>query len=292
MGLSPISNAIKRTCEVLKQGATAQVADYERRFQSLKNFQEILLSNLIRMELDYMNIFDTACSFFGSRKVRFAGIDGTMYSRPLFDMVVFFGGAYAAAGTVTFREDGPPLVSYDEKISSGAGISSVVPIYVNEVPDVDQVFFEASEGEVGFGRPLTEETIINNATVANWIMNFAEHFLAYRMATDHNTDVRIIILDRSLSVERASLLYDTSKSHLWERKCSIVGYEVDGEPIDLNDIAIARQCICNRALGLPPPRGDYLRYAIISLLRDKAALTMKQILEEFGVKDEKRAKRV
>ncbi|MEM1660547.1 MAG: winged helix-turn-helix domain-containing protein [Candidatus Bathyarchaeia archaeon] len=292
MGLSPISNAIKRTCEVLKQGATAQVADYERRFQSLKNFQEILLSNLIRMELDYMNIFDTACSFFGSRKVRFAGIDGTMYSRPLFDMVVFFGGAYAAAGTVTFREDGPPLVSYDEKISSGAGISSVVPIYVNEVPDVDQVFFEASEGGVGFGRPLTEETIINNATVANWIMNFAEHFLAYRMATDHNTDVRIIILDRSLSVERASLLYDTSKSHLWERKCSIVGYEVDGEPIDLNDIAIARQCICNRALGLPPPRGDYLRYAIISLLRDKAALTMKQILEEFGVKDEKRAKRV
>ncbi|MEM1767385.1 MAG: winged helix-turn-helix domain-containing protein, partial [Candidatus Bathyarchaeia archaeon] len=199
---------------------------------------------------------------------------------------------YAAAGTVTFREDGPPLVSYDEKISSGAGISSVVPIYVNEVPDVDQVFFEASEGGVGFGRPLTEETIINNATVANWIMNFAEHFLAYRMATDHNTDVRIIILDRSLSVERASLLYDTSKSHLWERKCSIVGYEVDGEPIDLNDIAIARQCICNRALGLPPPRGDYLRYAIISLLRDKAALTMKQILEEFGVKDEKRAKRV
>lgn len=292
MGLSPISNAIKRTCEVLKQGATAQVADYERRFQSLKNFQEVLLSNLIRMELNYINVFNTACSFFGSKKVRFAGIDGTMYSRPLFDMVVFFGGAYASTGTVTFREDGPPLVSYDEKVSSGAGISSVVPIYVNEVPDVDQVFFEASEGEVGFGRPLTEETIINNATVANWIMNFAEHFLAYRMATDHNADIRIIILDRSLSVERASLLYDTSKSHLWERKCSIIGYEVDGEPIDVNDIAIARQCICNKALGLPPPRGDYLRYAIISLLRDKAALTMKQILEEFGVKDEKRAKRV
>lgn len=292
MGLSPISNAIKRTCEVLKQGATAQVADYERRFQSLKNFQEVLLSNLIRMELNYINVFNTACSFFGSKKVRFAGIDGTMYSRPLFDMVVFFGGAYASTGTVTFREDGPPLVSYDEKVSSGAGISSVVPIYVNEVPDVDQVFFEASEGEVGFGRPLTEETIINNATVANWIMNFAEHFLAYRMATDHNADIRIIILDRSLSVERASLLYDTSKSHLWERRCSIIGYEVDGEPIDVNDIAIARQCICNKALGLPPPRGDYLRYAIISLLRDKAALTMKQILEEFGVKDEKRAKRV
>lgn len=292
MSLSPISNAIKRTCEVLKQGATAQVVDYERRFQSLKNFQEALLSNLIKMELNFVDVFDTACSFFGSKKVRFAGIDGTMYSRPLFDMIVFFGGAYASTGTVTFRGDGPPTVSYDEKVGSGAGISSVVPIYVNEVPDVDQVFFEVSEGEVGLGRPLMEETIINNATVANWIMNFAEHFLAYRMAIDRDADIRVIILDRSLSVERASLLYDTSKSHLWERKCSVIGYEVDGEPIDVNDIAIARQCICNKALGLPPPRGDYLRYAIISLLREKAALTLGQILEEFGIKDEKRAKRV
>ncbi len=62
-----------------------------------------------------------------------------MYSRPLFDMVIFFGGAYAATGTVKFSENAEPEVSYDEKsLQQSMGISSVVPIYINEIPDVDQ----------------------------------------------------------------------------------------------------------------------------------------------------------
>ncbi|MBC7131294.1 hypothetical protein H5T51_08840, partial [Candidatus Bathyarchaeota archaeon] len=294
MELSPLSNVVKRACEVLRKGASTQVLDYEKRFQSLKNFQDALLSNLIRMGLDHKSVYETARSFFGSDHARFAGIDGTMYSRPLFDMIIFFGGAYSSTGTVIFRENDIPLIRYDERSAkSGAGISSVVPIYVNEVPEVDQAFFDVSaEEEIALNKPLTEESIINNATVANWMMTFAEHFLAYRLAVDREANIRIIIMDRSLSIERASLIYDTSKSALWEKKCNLIGYEVDGETIDINDLAIARQCVCNEALGLPPPRGDYLRYAIIALLRKKAALTENQILNELGIKDEKRAHRV
>jgi len=144
------------------------------------------------------------------------------------------------------------------------------------------------------GKPLVDEAIISNATIANWIMTFAEHYLAYKLATDPSQNVQIIFLDRSLSIERASLLYDTdiSKRELWKKKSSIVGYEIDGEPIDLNDLIIARQHICNKALGLPPPRADYLRYAIIDLTRRKGIITKKQILAEFGITDEKRSKRV
>jgi len=40
--------------------------------------------------------------------VRFAGIDGTMYSKPLFDLIIFFGGAYAAIGTIEFRREEKP----------------------------------------------------------------------------------------------------------------------------------------------------------------------------------------
>jgi len=43
---------------------------------------------------------------------------------------------------------------------------------------------------------------------------------------------------------------------------------------------------------LPPPRADYIRYAIINLLKRKGSMTKGQILAEFGIKDEKRAKRV
>ncbi|MBS7616320.1 hypothetical protein KEJ45_03885 [Candidatus Bathyarchaeota archaeon] len=294
MQLSPLSNAVRRTCNILKHGASMQVLDYEQRFSSLKSFYESLLSNLIKMDFPPKEAYETAKEFFGATSVRFAGVDGTMYSRPLFDLMVFFGGAYASTGTITFSEDKLPTVEYDERTARhGTGISSVVPIYVNEIPDVDQAFFEASQpDEISLGKPLTEESIINNSTVANWMMTFAEYYLAYKLAADIEQNIRVILLDRSLSIERASLLYDTSKRVLWEVKSNILGVKVDGEPVDINELTIARQHVCNENLGLPPPRADYLRYAIINLLKQKGALSKKQILTEFAIKDEKRAKRV
>ncbi len=294
MGLSSLGDAVKRTSDVLRLGASRQVMDYEQRFSSIRSLYDGLLSNLIKMGVDYKGARETAEKFFGTSVVRFAGIDGTMYSRPLFDLVIFFGGAYASTGTVTFLDEGLPLIQYDERTAQhGAGISSVVPIYVNEIPEVDQTFFaEGQFEEINPTKPLTDEAIINNATVANWIMTFAEYYLAYKFAIDSNQLTRIIFLDRSLSIERASLLYDTSKRELWEAKSSIIGYKIDNEPVDINDLTIARQSVCNAELGLPPPRADYLRYAIIDLARRKGALTEKQVLEEFDIADEKRAKRV
>jgi len=284
---------VKRNSDMLRLGASRQVLDYEQRFSSLKNLYDGLLLNLIKMDFNCEEACETAQKFFGASSVRFAGIDGTMYSRPLFDLVIFFGGAYASTGTITFSEKDKPLVEYDERtIQQGAGISSVVPVYVNEIPDIDQTFFDVEQPEeISLGKPLMDEAIISNATIANWIMTFAEYYLAYKLATDPEQNIRIILLDRSLSIERASLLYDTSKYELWKAKSSIIGYKIDNEPIDVNDLTIARQHVCNQALGLPPQRADYLRYAIIHLVKRKGALTEKQILAEFGITDEKRAKR-
>jgi len=293
INLSSLSEEVKRTSDALRSGASKQVLDYEQRFSSIKNLYDGLLLNLIKMDFDYAEACETAQKFFDTSSVRFAGIDGTMYSRPLFDLVIFFGGAYASTGTITFSEKGKPLIKYDERtVQQGTGISSVVPVYVNEIPDIDQTFFDAEQpGEISLGKPLMDEAIISNATIANWIMTFAEYYLAYKLATDSEQNIHIIFLDRSLSIERASLLYDTSKYELWKAKSSMVGFKIDNEPIDANDLTIARQHVCNQELGLPPQRADYLRYAIIDLVKRKGALTEKQILAEFGIVDEKRAKR-
>jgi hypothetical protein len=293
--MSSLSDAVKRTSEVLRLGASSQVSDYEQRFSSLRNLYDDLLSNFMRMRFDHEGAYKTAREFFGDPSVRFAGIDGTMYSRPMFDMVIFFGGAYASTGTVTFQEKEAPHVKYDMKtIRHAAGISSVVPVYVNEIPELDQAFYASEEaGEVNPNKPLTDQSIISNATIANWIMTFAEFYLAYKLVTDPSSHVRIVFLDRSLSIERASLVYDTAKRDLWRTRCSLVGCKVgDDEPLDINDLTIARQCVCNDALGLPPPRGDYLSHAIIKLIKQKGPLAEKQILAELGISDEKRAKRV
>jgi len=217
-----------------------------------------------------------------------------MYSRPLFDLMIFFGGAYAATGTIEFRVDSKPVVEYYSKfLKEGTGVSSVVPIYINEVPDVDQTFFDLEEpGELSVSRPLVDATIINNATIANWIMTFAEYYLAYRLIMDTTRNIRILLMDRALSAERASLLYDTSKRELWKAKGSLIGYRVDNVPTDVNDLAYGRYCIRNSALGLPPARADYLRYAIVYLVEEKGPLSLGEICEALGVENEKRAKRI
>jgi hypothetical protein len=292
--VSSLSRRIRRASELLKGGASSQVLEYESRFESLRGLFGRLLSDFMVMDFSFEGAFETAERFFGGSKVGFAGVDGTFYSQPLFDLMIFFGGAYAATGTVEFRRDGKPVVEYDDRyLEGGAGISSVVPIYINEVPDVDQTFFDLEEpGELSVSRPLVDETIINNASIANWIMTFSEYYLAYKLITDPSKDVRILFLDRALSAERASLLYDTSKRELWRVKGSLLGFEVDGVPFDVNDLAYGRYHIRNGVLGLPPARADYLRYAIIFLVEEKGPLSLEEICEGLGVEDEKRVKRV
>jgi hypothetical protein len=290
---SPLSNTIKRTSNLLRLGASDQVTEYENRFQALRTLHDRLLSNFIISNFNNEQAYETAQELFNSSTVRFAGIDGTMYSRPLFDLIIFFGGAYASTGTIIFTENNKPTIEYDTKtLQQAAGISSVVPVYINEVPDIDQTFFDIEQpGEISLNTPLIDEAIIGNATIANWIMTLAEYYLAYKLATDPNQNIRVILLDRSLSIERASLLYDTSKRELWKAKSALIGYKIDNETIDINDLALGRQHIINPALKIPPPRADYLRYAIINLIQQKEPLTKNQILEELAIKDEKRIKR-
>jgi hypothetical protein len=291
-----INNALKNTCDSLRQGASKQVTDYEQRFGSLKNLYDDLLVDLIVTGFNSKEAWITAQEFFGSDIVRFAGVDGTLYSRPLFDMVIFFGGAYASTGTVTFQDNASPKVKYDAKtIQQNMGISSVVPIYINEIPDVDHTYAAQEQpSEINPSKPLTDEGIANNSLIANAIMTLSEYYLAYKLATDQKQNIRVILMDRSLSTERASLLYETRKTTFWHAKSTILGYQttVDEAPIDRIDLTIARQHICNQDLGLPPPRADYLPTALIMLLENGKTLTTKQILTTFAISDEKRIQRV
>lgn len=291
-----LSNTVKRTCDMLRQGATKQVTDYEQRFSALKNLYADLLVSLIRPDFSQQQAWETAREFFGAETVRFTAVDGTMYSRPLFDMVIFFGGAYASTGTVSFAENAAPKVKYDAKtIQQNMGISSVVPIYVNEIPDVDHTYAAQEQpAEVNPSKPATDEEIANNSLIANVIMTFSEYYLALKLATDPTQDTRVILMDRSLSTERASLLYETRKTGFTRVKSALLGYQPEGAEValDANDLVTARQHVYNATLGLPPPRADYLRTALIAYVEEKKTVTLSQFFSAFGIADEKRKRRV
>jgi hypothetical protein len=293
---SSLSDTVKRTCDTLRRGATKQISDYEQRFSALKNLYDGLLANLIKQGFSPKEAWKTAKEFFGSGTVRFAGVDGTMYSRPMFDMVIFFGGAYASTGTVTFAENGAPKIGYDhETIPQNMGISSVVPIYVNEILDVDHTFSAQEQpSEVNPARAATDQEIANNSLIANAIMTFSEYYLALKLATDPAKDTRVILMDRSLSTERASLLYETRKTSFWHAKTALIGYQTQtgNQAIDAIDLTLARQHVNNVPLGLPPPRADFLRTALFCLLETKGRLPFPEIASELEITGEKRTRRV
>ncbi len=287
---------MKRTCDSLRQGATRQITDYENRFSGFKNLYDDLLENLVCHGYNSSEALETARAFFGSENVRFAAVDGTMYSRPLFDMVIFFGGAYASTGFVSFNEASAPHVEYDSKtLEQGMGVSSVVPVYVNEIPEIDHSFSSPEQpSEMNLGKKVTDEEIANNSLIANAIMTFGEYFLAYRLATDGNCGARIILMDRSLSTDRAILLYETRKTTFWEAKSSLKGYRLSETESAVNeiDLAMARQHVFNKGAGLPPARADHLRNAIISLLEDGREYKPSIVTSALSIADEKRARRV
>lgn len=254
---------------------------------------ERVFETLIKSSFDTKSAYATAKRFFGTDRVSFAAVDGTDYARPLFDLVVFFGGSYAARGTISYMEKGRPIVEYEDHfLKSGRALSSCIPVYVNEVPEIDQSFIQPGEtSEISLTRPLTDEAIANNSTVANWIMTFSEFYLAYRLAREENGP-RILFLDRSLATMLASLIYDTSRRKLWRTNGALVGLDVDGLPIDINDLALARHHLDNPSLDLPRPRGDYLRYRCLLEIEKDGPLTLAALCPRLGIKEEDRQKRV
>ena len=293
--ISFISSQFERTGNILKKGASDQITDYNRRFESLKEAYNLFLKDLIVSDFDSKRAYDTAKDLFGSTNVKFAAVDGTECTRSLFDLVIFFGGAYASKGTIEFDEHNPPEITYSDKlIEGGLGLSSCVPIYVNEVVEVDQTLLEfRQESETSVVKPLTDESIVNNASISSWIMTFSELYLAYKLATNEIENFKILLLDRSLTCMQTSLMYDTSRRSRWKTHGCIFGLKIDDVPLDVNDLAYGRHRFLNLKLGIPSPRGDYLRYAIIYLLeKSSKPLTFDEVCNRLGISKPDRRKRV
>jgi len=288
---SPLTSQVTKLGSDLRKSSESQVSDYKKRFDAVKGMYDEFLKDLMVQGFNTQKCFEFASKFFGSPKIEFAAIDGTEYAREIFDLVIFFGGAYACMGEIEFPQNSNPIIKYNEKvIQEGWGISSCVPLYINEVPDVDQTFFKEKEGEIALGKSLKDEEIIDNSQISNVIMHFAEYFLAYSIILE-NEKVKLLLMDRTLSGDQAGLIGGIGKSgkdwEEWKNRCSLIGYKFKGREITPRMLDYGRYRIYNKKLGLPPSRGDYLRYRILCLLEEKGKLELDKIVEELKIQDRK-----
>ncbi len=278
---------------ILKRGAEDQIEEAGREFKAAQSLYDMFLSQLFKTQFDFAYAYKTAREMFGSSKVRFVAIDGSQDQRLMAGLAVFWGGAYASSGTVEFRSDHPPKVLYHTGfVERGSGVSSCVPIYVDRIQKMDQTVTAFTEpGQTTITMPLTDQAVVDNSSIAGWIMTFSELYLAYKTVKEE--DVGIILLDRSLSGTWTSLMYDTSKRANWKTDGALHGFEIDGVPIDINEMGYGRCYLYNPLLQIPPARGDYLRYAVIYLLQNTGdSMNPRDICIQLNIEDDDRRERV
>jgi hypothetical protein len=281
-----LSEQMNRTGAVLRRGAVERIEDYESRFSVAAGVMDDLLRNLLVADFDVAKAGKTAEEFFGTSTIPFAAVDGTEYARQMFDLIIFFGGAYVSAGKIHLLQSEKPGVEYtDGFLRSGKGISSCVPLYVNEVLEV-----EPALEQTGTMKPLDSKAIYDNSRIADWIMAFSEFYLAYRLIVDQH--VRLLLMDRSLSGELTALLSDTSHVRKKSSTTALLGLTFKGKTIDWLQLYYGRYRFINDELDLPAPRGDTLRSRILYTLEAGGPLTFGDICANLKIEEDDRRKRV
>jgi hypothetical protein len=192
--------------------------------------------------------------FFGTRHIDFVAIDGTCQKDPFTDFIVFFGGAYGAKGRVSLEGD-PPAVKYQRwEISKDVSMVAWVPIPFAQLSDVTG--------------PNTAETFmvsdndrINLAGIHTTLMQLAEIFLAYNVATSSTLESpRLIMLDQSLSGIMAAASHGANTE--------LAGYQHDRRALDEADILIAFAHPFSQELRVPSAK-QFRRYTTIIAYFDR-----------------------
>jgi len=285
-----IGRRLRQTGDLLLGGAQKQVGDYRSKFEGLKGTYDEFLSKLL---VSYANSkFDVSFvdKFFGKRKLTFAGVDGTVLKYDVFDLVVFFAGAYSAHGEIEIKDSGDSDITYDEKyLERGVGVSSVLPVYINEVPLIDQTLLVRGEdGQIDSSVTYTDAWVVDNAAFADFLMGLAEFYLGYKLVSSDNP-VDILLIDRIFSSEIASFYAETSDFRLsLEHECGLIGHKIDGKPFTKSEWVFSRKLFGNLNFGTPAPRGEFLLPRVImELTREPGnSLTRAEIAERLELTDE------
>ncbi|MFW9805911.1 MAG: hypothetical protein ACFFFK_04220 [Candidatus Thorarchaeota archaeon] len=285
-----IGRRLRQTGDLLLGGAQKQVGDYRSKFDGLKGTYDNFLSKLL---VSYSEAkFDPSFvdKFFGKRKLTFAGIDGTVLKYDVFDLIVFFAGAYSAHGEIKIENSGESKIVYDEKyLERGIGVSSVLPIYINEVPLIDQTLLVRGEdGQVDSSVTFTDAWVVDNAAFADYLMGLSEFYLGYQLVSSEEP-VDILLYDRIFSAEIASFYAETSDFRLsLDNECGIIGHKIDGRAFSKTEWVFARKLFGNLDLGTPPARGEFLLSRVVmELAREPGnSLTRTEIADRLGLKDE------
>lgn len=224
------------------------------------------IEGLLRFGVDLPSAAETARRFFGGDTVEYIAVDGTNSVDAQLDLIVFYVGAFAYSGSVTFRQGG---VEIGAPRAEDAGLSASAAIPLSE-EDAAEVFGQRRESGVE----------VDPERLPNALMHLAEYFLALEGVTgEHKRGV--VLLDRTLAGDVAHLVWST-RDFIRDGLCVLEGLDTPYGEVTAFDLELARMVQANTELGIPAPRSQLLKFAAVLSLFGGESLSLTELVARLG----------
>lgn len=208
------------------------------------------IRSLIREGYSADKALFAARSLFGQSEAEFVAVDGTMAQDRQLDMIIFYAGAYAYQGRLLFDRSGCRMTELNEETAS-ASASSAIPIY------------EEEESLVA-GKLTEGGAEIDPMRLPSSLMRLSEYYLAMKVL-ESDPNVKVALLDRTLAGDFGHLVW-SAREWLESGHSVMEGIDTPFGTVSGSDLELARMLTPNKELSLPPPRSQFIRYAIVEHL--------------------------
>ncbi len=242
------------------------VGKFSEKIDSLRRSSGAIRS-LIREGYSADKALFVARSLFGQEEVKFAAIDGTMAQDRQLDMIIFYAGAYAYQGRLLFDRSGCRMAGLNEETAS-VSASSAIPIY------------EEEESTVA-GKITEGGSEIDPMRLPSSLMRLSEYYLAMKVL-ESDLSVKVVLLDRTLAGDFGHLVW-SAREWLESGHSIMEGMDTPFGAVSESDLDLARMLTPNKELSLPPPRSQFIRYAIVEhLIRSGKEVSEEELIRALS----------
>ena len=259
------SSAESRTIAEVQASTRFLLNSFKAKMEELRSCGPDI-KRLLRFGVDLQSAEATAKRFFGPGAVEYVAIDGTNSVDQQLDLIVFYVGAFAYSGSITFRTDG---VEVGAPHAAGEDLAASAAIPLSE-EDAAQVFGQKRESGVE----------VDPERLPNALMHLAEYYLAYTGVVA-NPSLKVVLLDRTLAGDVAHLVWST-RDFIRDGQCVLQGMDTPSGKVTAFDLELARMLLQNEELAIPAPRSQLLKFAAIASLFMGGSLTSEELVARLG----------
>lgn len=278
MVLEEVENNSSRLVKIVGE----KIMELEEKIDKSRSIYQELVKKVILRGYSDERAVKTAEKLWNTDKIKVIAIDGTCKSWPIYDQIIFYAGATSVESIIDLSKglmekiDIVPTKTYD--------LTTITSLYAYEALQ------SIMSNEYDF---LTIEDLIEQSPLPRYLMNFAEHYLAWKKAVEDKPHV--LLLDGLMYVKLYSLFRGTKKSILFRRRkpsnilkqTALYKLHINGMVIDERVLDWGRFIIPGhpRPDIFPPRNPPYLKYCILNaLLARKEPMTFDEIKSMFDEK--------